>query len=226
MIYLFCNEGYGRAFIRAVQRYKANHRDFRVTLVFSSRTMIPGLSDGVSRKRVFIRRLRAVLLRLRKALRYRLPVLLVYDVNKPGFYDRISHKDSGIIAGFNQIFNENSLKRFKKMLNFHPSLLPYYRGPVPSYWCIKNRERFTGYTLHEVTTRVDDGEILFQEVVEIDGITDPEELDRKLAEAAALKLYPLLDSILYGGAFPVKSVDAAAFYARHIAYLSFPERND
>jgi len=225
MIYLFCNEGYGRAFIRAVQQYKANHRDFRVILVFSSKTMIPRLSDGVSRRRMFIGRLRAAFVRLGKALRYRLPVLLVYDVNKPGFYNRISHKDSGIIAGFNQIFRENSLKRFKEMLNFHPSLLPYYRGPVPSYWCIKNRERFTGYTLHKVTARVDDGEILFQDVVEIDGIIDPEELDRKLAEAAALKLCPLLDSILYGRAFPLKSLDAAEFYARHITYLSFPERN-
>ena len=139
MIYLFCNEGYGRSFIEGARAYKMIHPDLRVTLVFSSKTRVQG-SAFLRDNRFVFGKLRTGIQRGVKTFKYRLPVLFARDINKPEFYAKISHRDTGIIAGFNQIFKAGTIKRFREMFNFHPSLLPFYRGPVPSYWCIHNHE--------------------------------------------------------------------------------------
>ncbi len=83
-------------------------------------------------------------MKFRRTLKMNL--LFVGDVNSPYFYNRISKTDVGIVAGFNQIFRNKIILRFKFLVNFHPSILLLYRGPVPSYWCIKNEIYFThGY---------------------------------------------------------------------------------
>ncbi len=88
-------------------------------------------------------------------------VLIVGNVNSALFQRRIRPNDHGIITGFNQIFTNETISKFKSLINFHGSLLPLYRGPVPSFWCIKNGEKETGYTIHKVSERIDDGDILF-----------------------------------------------------------------
>lgn len=45
-------------------------------------------------------------------------------------------------------------------INIHPSLLPRYKGANPIFWQLRNRETETGVTLHQVTSEIDDGNIL------------------------------------------------------------------
>ncbi len=47
-------------------------------------------------------------------------------------------------------------------INIHPSLLPKYRGPSPTYWVIKNREKVTGLTCHFIDNGIDTGNIISQ----------------------------------------------------------------
>ena len=47
-------------------------------------------------------------------------------------------------------------------VNIHPSLLPLYRGPSPSYWVLKNKERITGLTSHYIDDGIDTGDIIYQ----------------------------------------------------------------
>ncbi len=54
------------------------------------------------------------------------------------------------------------------IVNIHPSLLPYYRGPVPTAWAILNNESEFGITIHKVDTGIDTGDILVQSKYEID----------------------------------------------------------
>ncbi len=42
----------------------------------------------------------------------------------------------------------------------HPSLLPRHRGPDPYFWAIDSGDAETGVTIHRLTERYDDGEIL------------------------------------------------------------------
>lgn len=52
--------------------------------------------------------------------------------------------------------------------NFHPGLLPQYRGPDPIFWEIRNQEPFGAVTVHRMDARFDTGPIVHQERVEID----------------------------------------------------------
>jgi methionyl-tRNA formyltransferase len=47
-------------------------------------------------------------------------------------------------------------------VNIHASLLPRHRGPAPTYWVLKNRERQTGLTAHYIDHGLDTGDIIHQ----------------------------------------------------------------
>ena len=81
----------------------------------------------------------------------------------------------------------------------------------------------TGYTLHQVTEKIDEGEIFFQEVVPIDGIRSGEALDQKIAQRAALKFSEYLDCIHRAKKMEAVKVDAYRIYKTHVKYLSFPK---
>lgn len=52
-------------------------------------------------------------------------------------------------------------------INIHPSMLPFYRGPVPTAWAIQNGEQQFGITVHLMDSGIDTGPILIQESYEI-----------------------------------------------------------
>jgi methionyl-tRNA formyltransferase len=134
----------------------------------------------------------------------------------------IRPEDHGVIAGFNQIFKSDTIGSFRSLVNFHPSVLPFYRGPVPSYWCLANKEVTTGYTLHAVTGRIDDGEILFQEAVSINEDDSERSLDAKIAKQAAPTFFAYLQSLVDNSPWTKVRLDASAIYKHHVDYLSFP----
>jgi methionyl-tRNA formyltransferase len=45
-------------------------------------------------------------------------------------------------------------------INFHPSLLPAYRGPAPLFWIYKDGCESTGLTIHKIAAGEDDGAVL------------------------------------------------------------------
>ncbi len=45
-------------------------------------------------------------------------------------------------------------------INFHFGLLPKYKGADPVFWQLKNRETMGGITIHTMTEKVDEGNIL------------------------------------------------------------------
>jgi len=52
-------------------------------------------------------------------------------------------------------------------INFHPSLLPQYRGRAPVNWAIINGEKKCGLTVHYIADEVDTGDIILQKEIEI-----------------------------------------------------------
>ncbi len=53
-------------------------------------------------------------------------------------------------------------------INYHPSLLPKYRGGSAIAWALINGELQTGVTIHYIDEGVDTGDIILQEAVNID----------------------------------------------------------
>ena len=72
------------------------------------------------------------------------------------------------LAGFMKILSKNFIKKFNgKIINIHPSLLPKYKGLKTHKRVIKNKEKFTGCSVHFVTSKLDSGKIIMQKKVKI-----------------------------------------------------------
>ena len=54
-----------------------------------------------------------------------------------------------------------------KAINYHPSLLPRYRGGSAIHWAIINGETETGVTIHYIDAGIDTGDMILQERVPI-----------------------------------------------------------
>jgi UDP-4-amino-4-deoxy-L-arabinose formyltransferase/UDP-glucuronic acid dehydrogenase (UDP-4-keto-hexauronic acid decarboxylating) len=77
-------------------------------------------------------------------------------------------------------------------LNLHGSLLPKYRGRCPINWVLINGEKETGVTLHYMTPRADDGDIVGQKRIPISDY----DTARSLYEKTVAASHQLLDEIL------------------------------
>ena len=72
------------------------------------------------------------------------------------------------LAGFMKILSPNFIKKFKGIiLNIHPSLLPKYKGLNTHRRAIENNERYSGCTVHFVSSKLDSGKIILQKKVRI-----------------------------------------------------------
>jgi methionyl-tRNA formyltransferase len=65
------------------------------------------------------------------------------------------------------IFTKETILKSKRSLNVHPSYLPFGRGSDPVVWAVRYAHP-AGVTLHEISEHIDDGPILYQEVINYD----------------------------------------------------------
>ena len=89
-----------------------------------------------------------------------------------------------------KILSRNFIKKFKgKILNIHPSLLPKYKGLNTHKRAIKNKEKFSGCTVHYVNSRLDSGKIILKKKVKISNNETPKSLSKKVLKQEHL-IYP------------------------------------
>ena len=67
-----------------------------------------------------------------------------------------------------KILSSEFIKKFNgKIINIHPSLLPKYKGLDTHYRVLKNKENYTGCTVHYVNSKLDSGKIILQKKIKI-----------------------------------------------------------
>jgi phosphoribosylglycinamide formyltransferase-1 len=94
------------------------------------------------------------------------------------------------LAGFMKILSKSFIKNFKgKILNIHPSLLPKYKGLNTHERAIRNKDKYSGCTVHFVNSRLDSGEIINQKKVRIKKLDTPKTLAKRIL-IQEHKLYP------------------------------------
>ena len=94
------------------------------------------------------------------------------------------------LAGFMKILSKNFIGKFKgKIVNIHPSLLPKYKGLNTHKRVLKNKEKFSGCTVHYVTIKLDSGKIILQKKVKIKKKDTVNSLKKKILKKEHL-LYP------------------------------------
>ena len=104
--------------------------------------------------------------------------------------------------------------------NLHPSVLPAYRGPSPMFWQFRDGVSEMGITLHRVSARLDEGNIIGQTSVAIPNGVTMQQACVLLAEAGGELLVQALsrrDQTNWIGV--VQPVDRAS-------YQGFPSASD
>ena len=91
--------------------------------------------------------------------------------------------------------------------NLHASLLPAYRGAAPIHWAIINEETKTGVTTFFIDDKIDTGEIILQQEVEIKKDETVGTLHDKLMFLGADVVAKTVDLIATGNIATIKQPD-------------------
>jgi methionyl-tRNA formyltransferase len=104
------------------------------------------------------------------ARKNRVPYRVITDSNAPAFVNHIRELAPDLIISYSapQVIKAELLSVPKYgVVNVHGALLPDYRGLLPSFWYLYNDETLGGATVHYMSAKIDDGDILEQGSVDI-----------------------------------------------------------
>ena len=144
-----------------------------------------------------------------------LALLPAPSVNDERFRRTLSElrPDIGVVANFGEILKQPLLNIPRHgFINFHPSLLPQYRGPTPLPHMLLRGESRGGVTWHRVSAAIDGGDILAQESFDISPHDIVGDLNRRVARVAAGMLPALMQAIERGTCRAVPQDERRASY--------------
>lgn len=154
-------------------------------------------------------------------IRHKVPVISITDtINSIKNVELIQglRADLILIIAGNQIIKKRVLESTKYgVFNIHSSLLPNYKGLMPTFWVLKNRETKTGVTLYKLTEGIDDGPIIACKEYEI---------TKKITQSKLIKDLKILANDLL-----IESIDLIKDRNNYKeskggTYFKFPSRED
>jgi formyltetrahydrofolate deformylase len=82
-----------------------------------------------------------------------------------------------VLARYMQVLSENLCRKLEgKAINIHHSFLPSFKGAKPYYQAHDRGVKIIGATAHYVTSDLDEGPIIEQDIHRVDHSCDPQEL--------------------------------------------------
>jgi methionyl-tRNA formyltransferase len=99
-----------------------------------------------------------------------IPYRVITKSNDPAFVQHIRELNTDLIISYSapQIIKEELLHTPKYgIINVHGSLLPDFRGTLPSFWYLYCDEKTGGATVHYMSEKIDDGDIIEQDSIDI-----------------------------------------------------------
>lgn len=140
------------------------------------------------------------------AERHGIPVRMVPDFNADCVFETVQAEAPDLLLSF--YFREMIQTRFLDLprlgaFNLHGSLLPAYRGRAPINWTLVRGEAETGITLHQMTPRPDDGDILGQVRMPIAWDETALSLTLRMAEAGRQLVREVIPGIVQGNLQPL-----------------------
>lgn len=155
----------------------------------------------------------------KKALDLDLKIMQSENVNQSNFLDKLKkiEADFIVVVAFGQKLSSEllSLPRYG-CINLHASLLPEYRGSSPIHKAIIDGKKTTGNTTMYMDEGWDDGDIIYQQQLEIKENETVGELHDKLAERGAELLLKTVKDIKAGKAPRIPQDDSEATFAYKI----------
>jgi len=107
--------------------------------------------------------------------------------------------DMLVCVAYGKLFGPRFLALFPQGgINMHPSLLPLYRGPSPISAAILDGCTSTGISIQRLAQGMDEGDILLQKSLPLDGTETCESLSRTCASEGALLVLQALENLQHG----------------------------
>lgn len=149
------------------------------------------------------------------AAQHSIPVFAPDDLNHPLWVEKIKAMQPDMLFSF---YYRNMIKTplleipKQGCFNLHGSLLPKYRGRAPINWVLVNGETETGVTLHHMTIKPDDGDIVAQSKIAISNDDTAQTLNEKLVSLAGEMLNQCLPQLKNGNAPRISQNHSQATY--------------
>lgn len=154
------------------------------------------------------------------ALEHNIPVYQPEKLNNSSELEEIINLKPDLIvtAAFGQLLPKSLLDAPKhKAINVHASLLPKYRGGAPIHYAVMNGEKKTGITIMYMAEKLDAGNIISQDEVEILENDTVGEVHDKLATLGTELLKKTLPTIFNGTNDSIVQDDSLATFASNIS---------
>ena len=154
------------------------------------------------------------------ALEHNIPVYQPEKLNNSSELEEIINLKPDLIvtAAFGQLLPKSLLDAPKhKAINVHASLLPKYRGGAPIHYAVMNGEKKTGITIMYRAEKLDPGNIISQDEVEILENDTVGEVHDKLATLGTELLKKTLPTIFNGTNDSIVQDDSLATFASNIS---------
>ena len=168
--------GTGSNLLNLIKHSKLKNSRFSIKVIFSDNKKAKGL---------------------KYAKKYRIPFKILNYENKKmaekNSLNKLKEKKIKIIclAGYMKILSADFIKRFKgRILNIHPSLLPKYKGLNTHERALKNKEKYSGCSVHLVNSKLDAGKVILQKRVRVYKNDNSKRLARRILKQEH-KIYPL-----------------------------------
>ena len=157
------------------------------------------------------------------ARRFSIPVYKPENINSAEFLSILKKIEPDLIVSVaaTQVFKKKLLNIPPLgCINVHGALLPKYRGLMPSFWALANGEKETGVTVHYMTPKLDDGDIILQAKLKILPSDTLHSILRKSKRLGAELLLKAIEQIEKG------TVSTKPNNTNQATYFSFPTKED
>jgi len=106
--------------------------------------------------------------------------------------------------------------------NIHTSKLPKNRGMMPNFWSLYNfeRENTSAVTIHKMNETLDDGEILFQKLFNLDSKETLDSLIRRTKRLSVIAFLEAIEILRKG------NINYIVNDSKYATYNTFPTKDD
>ena len=138
------------------------------------------------------------------------------DINKPCYLQRISNFKPDIIISSCSVVFKKELLNIPRLgcINRHSALLPSYGGVYPVFNSIADGKDYSGVTIHRMTEKIDEGDILAQKKVPLETKNLSEIYSNCFSISTSL-IFSALENLKQGKSLPP---------LEDRSYFSFPDK--
>ncbi len=143
-----------------------------------------------------------------RALELELPILQPENLKDPEFHKQLDALNASlyVVVAFRMLPESVWDRTERGTMNLHASLLPNYRGAAPINWAVINGETRTGLTTFFINSKIDTGDILLREIVEIQPEENAGTLHDRMMKTGATLLVNTVKDVLDGTVDPTAQV--------------------